>query len=413
MKTWDEISALVNYDESKVPPYALPDALLKADGARVQSAFEWMNSQRPKILELYRRELYGETLPRPDAMRFELLSEKKDALNGMALRREIRCAFEMASGKKMQTDILLYIPRNARGRVPVFAGLNFKGNHTVTNEKDVLFSGAPENRDDAKRGISSQRMCFEETLARGYASATACYEDVCPDPYPFDPNPWDKGVFGLLFDESERPGLHARVSMIGAWAWGLSRIADYLETDPNIDAGRIAVHGHSRLGKTALWAGATDPRFGLVISNDSGCGGAALYRRRFGETPLAMAYNFPNWFVAAHEKYVENENAMPFDQHMLIALMAPRPVCVASATEDLWADPRGEYLSAYHAGSVYRLFGADALPPETMPPPDTPFSGAVSYHLRTGKHDQNQQDWAHYLAIADTAFKQGILRCAK
>ena len=405
MKTWEEISALINYDESKVPPYTLPDALLKADGSRVKNAYDWMNSQRPQILELYKRELYGETLPRPDAMRFDLLSEKKDALHGKAVRREIRCAFEMASGKKLHVDLLLYVPREARGRVPVFVGLNFKGNHTVTNERDVAFTGASENSGDDKRGCSSQRMSFEEVISRGYASATACYEDVLPDPYPFDPNPWDKGVFGLLFDERERSGLHERCSMIGAWAWGLSRLADYLETDPHIDAGRMAVHGHSRLGKTALWAGATDFRFGLVISNDSGCGGAALYRRKFGETPLAMAYNFPNWFVAAHEKYVENENAMPFDQHMLIALMAPRPVCVASATEDLWADPRGEYLSAYHAGSVYRLFGAPGLLPEDMPLPDTPLSGAVSYHNRTGKHDQNEKDWSHYLDLADRALK--------
>ena len=406
MKTWDEISALVNYDESKVPTYTLPDALLKTDGSRIANAYEWMNFQRPKILELYKRELYGETLPRPDAVRFELLTEKKDALNGKAIRREIRCSSEMASGTKHQFDILLYIPKDVRGRVPVFVGMNFKGNHTAANEKDVTFTGAPENCSDDQRGSQSQRMCFEEVLSRGYASVTACYEDVLPDPYPFDPNPWDKGVFGLLFDERERSGLHERYSMIGAWAWGLSRIADYLETDPHIDVGRMAVHGHSRLGKTALWAGATDLRFGLVISNDSGCGGAALYRRRFGETPLAMAYNFPNWFVAAHNKYVENEDAMPFDQHMLLALMAPRPVCVASATEDLWADPRGEYLSAYHAGSVYRLFGAAGLLSEDMPMPDTPLTGAISYHLRKGKHDQNEKDWSHYLDLADMSFKR-------
>lgn len=405
MKTWEEISALVNYDESKVPAYTLPDALLKADGSRVNNAYEWVNFQRPKILGLYRSGLYGETLPRPDEARFEVISEKKDALGGKALRREIRCSFATASGRKLRFDILLYVPRDAAGRVPAFVGLNFKGNHTVTSEKDVALTGAADNRAEGKRGCDAHRMSFEEVLSRGYASATACYDDVLPDPYPFDPHPWDKGVFGLLFDERERSGLHERCSMIGAWAWGLSRIADYLETDLRIDAGHIAVHGHSRLGKTALWAGATDPRFGLVISNDSGCGGAALYRRRFGETPLAMSYNFPNWFVAAHEKYVENEDAIPFDQHMLVSLMAPRPVCVASATEDLWADPRGEFLSAYHAGSVYRLFGAPALLPEAMPPPDTPLSGAVSYHLRTGKHDQNKKDWAHYLDLADMFFK--------
>lgn len=405
MKTWEEISALVNYDESKVPAYTLPDGLLKADGSKVESAYEWTNFQRPKILELYKRGLYGETLPRPDSLAFELLSEEENALGGRAVRREIRISSGMAGGRKHHFDVLLYVPRGVRGRIPVFVGLNFKGNHTVTNEKDVAFTGAAENRGAGNRGCASQRMCFEEVISRGYASVTACYEDVLPDPYPFDPHPWDKGVFGLLFDERERSGLHERFSMIGAWAWGLSRIADYLETDRHIDAGRMAVHGHSRLGKTALWAGATDQRFGLVISNDSGCGGAALYRRRFGETPLAMAYNFPNWFVAAHDKYVENEDAIPFDQHMLISLMAPRPVCVASATEDLWADPRGEYLSAYHAGRVYRLFGAPGLLPEDMPLPDTPLSGAVSYHLRKGKHDQNEKDWSHYLGLADMFLK--------
>lgn len=404
MRKMSEIVADYVIDESKLKPYTLPDPLQCEDGSRIENAFDWMTRRRPEVLRIFMNEEYGFVPPRPHSMHFETLSVKDNALDGLAIRKEIRLHFAMNNGRKHAADMLLYIPKNAAGPVPVFLGLNFGGNQATTDEPDVAVSGIRMPEQTAlPRGVQSTRWCFQEVVRRGYASATACYHDFYPD---FQ-KAVSKSVYGMLFDPSEWPSLPDRYTPIGAWAWGLSRMLDCLESEPLVDASRAAVHGHSRLGKTSLWAGAVDQRFQLVISNDSGCGGGALHKRKFGENVEALiSHDCADWFVTAFHKYSLREEDMPFDQHELLALMAPRPLAIGTATEDIHADPKGEFLSCVHASAVYRLFGTPGLPVSEMPPPDTPVSGSVSFHYRTGKHDQTPQDWVHYLDLADR-FLQG------
>lgn len=400
---------ITNYDESKVPSYSLPSALRRPDGTVVSTAFEWMNSQRGHILKMFQEHVYGKIPPRPDEMRFELLSSSGNALNGLAIRKEVRLHCRMGDGKAHKMDLLIYLPKSARGPVPAFLGLNFKGNQASSGEKDILMpdcwfrdgEGYRGNRaGEDSRCVQEHRWQFEKVIRRGYASATICYNEIFPD----HENGWNDSVCKLFYGDDEFRSSRRSFGAIGAWAWGLSRAMDYLEASPEIDCRRVAVHGHSRLGKTALLAGASDTRFAMVISNDSGCCGAAISRRCFGETFESIQNAFPHWFCSGFRDYMGRENDLPVDQHMLISLMAPRPAYIASATEDLWADPKGEFLSAVNALPVYQLFGSRGLGTELMPPPDTPAGADIGYHIRTGRHDINAFDWDCLLNFADRHF---------
>ena len=407
MRNWDEILSDVLYDEEKVPSYTLPSPLdYPGTSRRVRTSFEWMNTRREEIRSLYEKELFGVIPPRADSTTFEVLSCDEESLEGTAVRKEIRICSRMNNGKEHSMILLLYLPKNCPGRCGAFAGLNFRGNHTTTDEKDVTLTGAlfPRNQEDYReeaRGKHLELWNHRENILRGYASATICYHDIFPD----HEGGWADSIYKIFYEDPASAEVKAKHTAIGAWAWGLSRIMDYLETEACIDPRKVAVHGHSRLGKTALWVGANDLRFNLVISNDSGCAGAALFKRCFGENAECIYYNFPRWFVPAFAKYIRKEDSMEFDQHFLLGLMAPRPVCVASATEDLWADPKGEFLSCKAAAEVYELFGAGGnMKNASFPPADTFLTGEISYHLRTGKHYQAHFDWEHYLLLADKFF---------
>jgi len=396
-----------NYYEEKVPQYVLPDPLVMADGSRVSDAQTWRTRRRPEILELFRTYVYGRApVERPEGMTFEVFDLDRKALAGLATRKQVTLHFtQNRDGPTM--DILIYLPNAVGKGVPIFVLLNFGGNHTIHADPAIRLStgwmrsgrGAKEQR----RGESYSSYPVEKILARGYGLATAYYGDLDPD--------YDDGFKNGVHGAFDKPVGGRRAAdawgSICAWAWGLSRAMDYFESDEDIDQKRVAVLGHSRLGKTALWAGASDERFALVISNESGCGGAALSRRRFGETVSRINTRYPHWFCENFRKYNDKEERLPVDQHMLIALMAPRPVYAASADEDLWADPRGEFLACQNAEPVYSLLGFKGLDVKNMPALNSPIQkGRIGYHIRTGGHGLTEYDWQQYMDFADKYLKR-------
>ena len=394
-------TGMENYDEAKVPDYTLPDPLLTIDGDPVANAADWAN-RRGEILSLFETHVYGRTPGTVDVR--SRVMEEAEASGGRGLRRQVRVYFTPELRPYM--DVLMYIPRTS-GPCPMFVGLNFQGNHTVQDDPEIILSdewmrekgeGVEDHHSTAKaRGTSASRWAVSSIVERGYGVASIYCGDLDPD----HDDGYQNGVHPLFFGNGKTKPDEDEWGTIGAWAWGLSRALDYFETDEDIDASRVAVMGHSRLGKTALWAGAQDERFAIVISNDSGCGGAALSRRRFGETVGRINDSFPHWFCDNFRQYNENEDDLPVDQHMLIALAAPRPVYVTSAEDDGWADPKGEFLGARFADPVYRLLGTDGLEAETMPGIHEPVMSRIGYHIRAGGHDVTDYDWDRWMDFAD------------
>jgi hypothetical protein len=334
-------------------------------------------------------------------MQFKVLSNKKDALNGKATRKEVAVYFSGKTDARMV--ILIYTPNGKKAPVPLFLGLNFHGNYTVSDEQDIIMTGnwvrnvngISDNRArEENRGSMKHRWPIELIIDNGYGVATVYSGDIDPD---YDDG-FLNGVHPLFYSKGQKQPEKEEWATIAAWTWGLSRAMDYLQTDSNVNPKQIAVLGHSRLGKAALWAGVQDKRFALVISNNSGCCGAALFRRNFGENIQILNTRFPHWFCGNFKKYSDKEELLPFDQHQLVALIAPRPVYIASAEDDHWADPKGEFLAGLHANPVYELYGLTGIPVLEMPEINSPvLSGNIGYHIRTGKHDITSYDWEQYI----------------
>lgn len=347
---------------------------------------EWKSEGRPEVLDFFSREVYGVVPAGEVESRWELDRESL-LFGGEVIRRE----YLLTLGGSLKARILAYLPKSEK-KVPAFLGLNFEGNHTVDSDEWVTRAG------NEKRGKVSGRWPVEMITKAGFAVLTVHCDDFDPD----RDDQFQNGVHSL--NPEERNG--SSWGTIAGWAWGLSRILDHLPEVAELEVGRVAVIGHSRLGKTALWAGASDERFAMVISNNSGCGGAALSKRKHGETVKAITERFPHWFAGNYKKFGENEEKLLFDQDRLIACVAPRPIYVASASQDDWADPEGEFLALGKASSIYKLYGVETLEGVSRPAAgESVGSGPMWYHVREGRHEIKSWDWERYLKAAEVLKK--------
>lgn len=371
----------INYYEEKVPNYTLPDLLVSSSGKKITSLAAWKKNRRQEILELFRENVYGRVPSTPYTRSFTIVNEDKNAMNGNATLKQVDITIS-SGGKSLVIHLTLFVPNNVKKPVPAFLLIDNRG---------------PANTDPTRK-VKSEFWPAEQVIERGYAIAVFYNADVDADNY----DEFKNGIHGIL-DRERQPDSWGTIA---AWAWGASRCMDYFISDKEIDSKKVAVVGHSRGGKTALWAGAEDQRFALVVSNESGCGGAALARRKYGETIARINTACPHWFCTNYRKYNNNENALPVDMHMLMALIAPRAVYVTSAAEDLWADPRGSYLSLYYSMPVFQLLKTKSFLPFDMPPLDKPvISGKTGYHIRSGAHNMLLKDWNWFMDFADVAMK--------
>lgn len=354
----------------------IPDPLKILEGDF--TALHWKEKGRPKTLSIFAENVFGVT-PKAHVASEWKLNRESEALNGSAIRRE----YLLTLGGSLTARVLVYLPKSQKP-VAAFIGLNARGNHTLEKDTWITANGSTE------RGQASKRWPLKMIIENKRALVTVHCADFDPD----EDDGFQNGVHALFPGERDSQSW----GTLGAWAWGLSRILDHLESVPEIDVKRVAAIGFSRLGKAVLWAGAQDERFAMVVSNTSGSGGAALSKRAQGETVGKITKSFPHWFCENFSSYAEKEEEMDFDQHQLLACIAPRPIYVGSASEDKWADPEGEFLTLIHAEPVYALFKDNPFEGETWPKPGTTVGGhLMRYHLREGRHDITSWDWEQYL----------------
>ena len=372
----------------------LPDALTASDGTKIDTPEAWMNKRRPELLKLFCTNVYGNPLPAPpEGIEFKVIERSDNALGGKAIRiqGDITC-----KGVKQPNPfrILVYLPKKAEKPVPVFLGLNFLGNQSISDDPEILIPEWVEN--PRPRGKRAPRYDLDTILSSGYGIATIHNADIEPD----RPDAWRTGIRNeFLTDGVQRTDDPATIA---TWAWGLSRGLDALLTLPEVDSRRIIVWGHSRLGKTAMLAGAYDTRFALAVSNSSCGGGAAMNRHNYGETLQFAATYFPCWYKPAMKKYAEDIESMPIDAQHVLAAMAPRMIYVLSGTRDYWADPKGEFMSLAEAGKIYALFGKTKLPTPDDLRVKKPFVGnGFGYVLYDGPHQIDAYNWRCIMDFTD------------
>lgn len=371
-----------NYDESKVNAFVLPEILKMQDGTEIKTVAEWERKRSPEILQLFEDNIYGQMPKEFDKITFLVENENKSALDGKATLRQVAITVSR-NQKSLTIHLIMFVPNKPRRKAPVFLVINHRGIRTM----------------DVTRTRKDGFFPVEEVIDAGYAIAGFDVKDVAPD----NKLTFTKGVFELY---PEQLTMDNGMGALGAWAWGASRVLDYLEKDKTIDSKKVMVVGHSRGGKAALWCGAQDKRVAVAISNDSGESGAALSKRNYGETIKDIVRTFPYWFCKNYSKYIDQEKNLPVDQHQLLALMAPRGVYVANASEDLWADPLGQYQALLNAQPAFKLYGIETNLPKDMPGINEQIiAPKIGFHNREGKHNMTPYDWKQFIVFANNYFE--------
>ncbi len=370
-----------NYDESKVPAYILPEVLRTTDNKAIRSKTEWEKVRRPQILRLFEDNIYGQMPKTYDSLRFSVADKNRPAMSGKAMLKEVLIEV-FKNTKSVKINLVLFVPTHVRKPVPAFLLINNRGKENM----------------DPTRDKKSDFWPAEMVIDSGYAVAAFHVADLAPDHK-------EDYVNGVLQMYPEQLTADNGMRAIGAWAWGASRVMDYFERDADIDAKKVTVVGHSRGGKASLWAAAEDKRFAICVTNCSGNSGAALSRRQFGERIQRINTSFPHWFNANYKKFNNKEDSLPVDQHMLISMVAPRPIYATNASKDLWADPKGTYLSLKNAEKVYALYGIRSGLPANPPGINDPvIHSQLAYHNREGEHNLTAYDWANFIRFANYHF---------
>ena len=396
----------INYTEANVPAYTLPELLTLQDGEKVTDTKTWNEKRRPEILRLLVENQFGQAMGNPVDVSFTVFDKGTPVFEGKALRKQVTMHF----GKGPQADLLIYLPANAVKPSPLLLNIGFMANNQTVNDSGVK-EGWTWNR-ERQRVPAGRESMFPKTdvmqfIERGYGFATVNYGDFEPD--------FSGGLEFGIRKQYLKPGQTEPApdewGAIAAWAWGLSRTMDYFETDPGIDASRVAITGVSRLGKTALWTAASDPRFAMAIPSCSGQGGAAISRRNYGETIklITLPQRYGYQFCGNYAKWGDAPDRAPMDAHMLIALMAPRPVLLQTGDTDKWSDPMGEFKAAVAAEPVYELFGEKGLGTDRVPKSGVPILHDIGYYMHNGGHGMNAadgtSDWNVYLDFMDMHLK--------
>ena len=388
-----------NYTEEKVPAYTLPDPLAMANGERVTDPARWLQGRRPEILKFYRDQIYGHVPPNAPKVSWEVSRVEAGEREGTAIvKRAVGKMGDKPDGPRM--NMTIHLPAKASGPVPILLSITFgMGPRGQVPAKGAQAPGKAVAKARPPGGFDA----LGEVLAHGWGYASLSYTDIQPD----RADRWTEGVIGLTLKEGQARPAPDEWGTISAWAWGISRAIDHLETDQAVAPRQIAITGASRLGKTVLWAAAQDERVAAVFSVVSGEMGAALIRRDWGDTLDDMAQNFPWQFAGNLQKWAGRWNDLPVDQHMLIALCAPRPVYVNGGLTDQWSDPKGEFLAMVAAGPVYRLLGRKDLGVTELPPLDAPITGGdLAFHYHSGGHMAVPADWKTFLDFANRHFRE-------